>query len=471
MLNIFWRIHKLKRLTEFKVNSVAIKAIGTISNVGNHEVNNAENLAPAEDSEKPKKERENSSGSLPDNEIEKLSRDELIAMVNRLQTHNKQLRTIIKGKGTPERDESEVDKLKKQWILDNSHRRRILLKLAYFGWNFQGFAVQVTASNTIEHHLFNALDKLRLIESRQASNYQITGRTDRGVSALEQIISIDVRSRVHPDEQLTQDGIVSELDYCKMLNRAMPQQIKAIAWRPLASSDYNARYDCIDRTYRYFFPRGNLDIDKMNEACTYLVGCHNFQNFSKRNKTKKVAQTREIYSADVKVNALNSDKLCEFDTLCLEIKGRSFLWHMVRKITSVLMMVGQDLERPEIVKELLDPNRTAQLGNALEVPLILFKANFRDDRREGLENNEVLNKWVVKEDSLRLVLKILHDKWSQANARSTLIYQVMKVLRQEYAEKFPEQPTVQFYRGRARVRFQKNPEVQQDTQKVEKVNL
>ena len=49
---------------------------------------------------------------------------------------------------------------------------------------------------TIEGYLFRALTLSRLIESRETSNYHRCGRTDRGVSASHQVISIDLRSNM-----------------------------------------------------------------------------------------------------------------------------------------------------------------------------------------------------------------------------------------------------------------------------------
>ena len=55
---------------------------------------------------------------------------------------------------------------------------------------------QEIAGKTIESELFNALKLTRLIESRETSNYHRCGRTDRGVSAFRQVVSIDVRSNL-----------------------------------------------------------------------------------------------------------------------------------------------------------------------------------------------------------------------------------------------------------------------------------
>ena len=50
-------------------------------------------------------------------------------------------------------------------------KRHVLLHIAYFGWNYHGFAVQETSGKTIESELFRALLTTRLIESRETSNY------------------------------------------------------------------------------------------------------------------------------------------------------------------------------------------------------------------------------------------------------------------------------------------------------------
>ena len=70
----------------------------------------------------------------------------------------------------------------------SSHpRRHVALRIAYLGWEYQGFAVQENTDKTVEARLFEALLKTRLIQDRQTSNYHRCGRTDKGVSAFSQV--------------------------------------------------------------------------------------------------------------------------------------------------------------------------------------------------------------------------------------------------------------------------------------------
>ena len=50
-----------------------------------------------------------------------------------------------------------------------------------------------------------------------------------------------------------------ELPYMAMLNSTLPEDIRVLSWAPVGP-DFNARFNCLHRTYKYFFPKGNLDI-------------------------------------------------------------------------------------------------------------------------------------------------------------------------------------------------------------------
>jgi tRNA pseudouridine38/39 synthase len=64
--------------------------------------------------------------------------------------------------------------------------KKVVFKLSYIGFNYQGLAVQKHTDNTIEFHLFNALRKLKLVQGEDPDkwDYSRSGRTDKGVSAL-----------------------------------------------------------------------------------------------------------------------------------------------------------------------------------------------------------------------------------------------------------------------------------------------
>ena len=78
--------------------------------------------------------------------------------------------------------------------------RHVLLKLAYVGKNYAGLEAQKHLSNTVEEELFRALKQMRLIQDEKSCNYRKCGRTDKGVSALGNAVSLTMRSLKHKED-------------------------------------------------------------------------------------------------------------------------------------------------------------------------------------------------------------------------------------------------------------------------------
>ena len=51
-------------------------------------------------------------------------------------------------------------------MYDRYNTRHVALKVAYLGWDYQGFVVQEDTERTIEAALFDALLRTRLVECR-----------------------------------------------------------------------------------------------------------------------------------------------------------------------------------------------------------------------------------------------------------------------------------------------------------------
>ena len=92
----------------------------------------------------------------------------------------------------------------------------------------------------------------------------------------------DVHVPLHPCDPVVLDSTpeVKEMDYCTMLNRSLPEDIRVIGWTEVTSK-FSARFSAAYRTYRYFFVRRRLNIGAMQEAARKLVGNHDFSNFCK----------------------------------------------------------------------------------------------------------------------------------------------------------------------------------------------
>ncbi|XP_026322694.1 tRNA pseudouridine(38/39) synthase [Hyposmocoma kahamanoa] len=283
-----------------------------------------------------------------------MDKNELVEKILQLEAHNAQLKNII-SKNLSDDTESEKNGRKKPFDFSKCHYRRVLLRILYFGWDYKGLAVQEDTLQTIEHHLFLALSKSCLIQSRENSQYHRCGRTDKGVSAFGQVISLTLRSKHPPDNQYDPDSISTEISYCKILNRLLPKEIRAVAWMPTPKDypEYSARFDCKKRKYKYYFPRSNLDIPAMRLACSHLIGSHDFRHLCKMDVGGGVTEfVRTIFSADIVPVDQDFDKATSMYTLTIE--GNAFLWHQIRCIMGVLLLIGQSRETPDVMTRLLD---------------------------------------------------------------------------------------------------------------------
>ncbi|KAM4698726.1 LOW QUALITY PROTEIN: tRNA pseudouridine(38/39) synthase [Rhinophrynus dorsalis] len=282
-------------------------------------------------------------------------------------------------------------------------KQHVALRLAYLGWGYQGFASQENTSNTVEETVFNALIKTRLVESRQTSSYHRCGRTDRGVSALGQVISLDLRCSAVGKP---------EIQYIQILNRVLPPDIRVLSWAVVPPS-FSARFSCRSRTYRYLFPRAQLDVEAMNRAAQLLEGTHDFRNLCKMDVANGVLSfTRTILSASVESVPELSGATGPFQLYHLKITGLAFLYHQVRCIMGVLFLIGQGREDPEVITELLDVEknpRKPHYNMAVEFPLVLYDCHFDDVH------------WVTEWDVQRVTVSHLQQLWTQEAVKTQIL--------------------------------------------------
>ncbi|OJI99903.1 hypothetical protein ASPVEDRAFT_51197 [Aspergillus versicolor CBS 583.65] len=242
------------------------------------------------------------------------------------------------------------------------------------------------------------------------------------------------------------DDIADELPYISLLNKQLPEDIRVLAWCPRPPEGFDARFSCRERHYKYFFtqpafsptpgplgliPRGNeespkyregwLDIDAMREAAKYFEGVHDFRNFCKVDTSKQIENfERIIYRADIEIldpqnSPLGYVSRPEFQALenpvanavaggsrdttlpgcqvyVFTLQGSAFLWHQVRHMVGILFLVGQGLESPSAVRELLDVSnnpRKPMYEMASDAPLVLWDCVFPEKdsskREDSLE--------------------------------------------------------------------------------------
>jgi tRNA pseudouridine38-40 synthase len=221
---------------------------------------------------------------------------------------------------------------------------RLILTLEYDGTPFHGWAAQ-PGLPTIESALRGALRET----FSSVEHLAVAGRTDTGVHALGQVVSVDVEGGPPPERAPA------------ALNPRLPDEITVVAARP-APDGFHARHSARSRSYRYrLFTRSTpspfelrrswwvsrpLDEEALAAAAAGLTGEHDFRAFTP-------TQTQhEVFVRIVERAAW----LRRGDHLDFEITADSYLRHMVRSL------VGTMVDEPAAIPELLDGSARSEAG-------------------------------------------------------------------------------------------------------------
>lgn len=221
---------------------------------------------------------------------------------------------------------------------------RLILTLEYDGTPFRGWAAQ-PGLPTIEAALREAL--AATFES--VEGLAVAGRTDTGVHALGQVVSVDVEGGPPPERA----GAA--------LNSRLPDEITVLS-AAQTPDGFHARHSARSRRYRYrLFTRATpspfelrrswwlprpLDEEALAAGAAELPGKHDFRAFTP-------TQTQhEVFVRTVE----RAEWLRRGDHLDFEITADSYLRHMVRSL------VGTMVEAPSAIPDLLDGRSRAEAG-------------------------------------------------------------------------------------------------------------
>lgn len=214
------------------------------------------------------------------------------------------------------------------------------LDVAYDGAPFHGFARQPDVP-TVQGAIDDALGKLfqRDVQSVGA------GRTDAGVHALGQVMSLEA-----PDD----------IDPVKIRDSLNGMLGPAIAFSSVAPApaDFHARFSARSRTYIYALLEGDvpdpflarstlyhpepLDLAAMNEAAGHLSGPHDFSSFGRVPEGQSAE--RVLYELAVR----RSGRL-----LRIKARANAFIQQMVRSLVGTLVQVGEGKRSPDEIADVL----------------------------------------------------------------------------------------------------------------------
>ncbi len=215
---------------------------------------------------------------------------------------------------------------------------------SYDGSKYFGYAVQGNEEKTIQ----NVLEKSLSIILNTNIKIYASGRTDKGVHALNQVATFDLNNKV-------------ELKKLKhSLNKMLPNDIYVKKISKVDDS-FNARFSAKSKSYLYILNIGeynpflrnyeylvkDLDIREMKKCAKLFIGEHCFKNFSSK-KEDQDNFIRTIYKITFKVSK---------DHILIEFKGNGFMKYMVRKLMGAIIEVGKKHISLKYVQDLLNKEK------------------------------------------------------------------------------------------------------------------
>ncbi|EGG82209.1 tRNA pseudouridine synthase A [Lachnospiraceae bacterium 2_1_46FAA] len=228
--------------------------------------------------------------------------------------------------------------------------RRVKLTIAYDGTNYCGWQIQPNGI-TIEEIVNKALSKLT------GEKIVVIGasRTDSGVHAMGNVAVFDTETTIPPER------------VAMAVNRILPEDIVVVKSEEVPL-DFHPRYCDCEKTYEYhivntripiptkrltnYFVSYELDLDKMREGASYLIGEHDFASFCNI-KTDVESTVRTVKELEILENG---------EEITIRISGNGFLYNMVRIIVGTLIRVGRGFYEPVQVKEILEAKNRKAAG-------------------------------------------------------------------------------------------------------------
>ena len=242
---------------------------------------------------------------------------------------------------------------------------RYAFEVQYLGKNYAGSQIQFENGKqidtpTIQGELEKALSTL--IKSGNSANNRpiktiFSGRTDKGVNSLGQVVHFDTDKDIVASKFVYQMNEILPNDISVSNLRIVPNSFHA---QKSAKSRYY-KYEFVNRRYKQAFDgdilrvKYEIDVERMQTALNFLLGEHDFSSF-KSSRTLNPSKVCFITRAEV-------EKLG--DRVFIHLEGNRFLYNMVRTIVGTLLeMEGHNLPA-EHMKNVLEAKDRRKAGRTV----------------------------------------------------------------------------------------------------------
>lgn len=262
---------------------------------------------------------------------------------------------------------------------------RVAVKIAYDGRAFYGHQRQ-PVHRTVEGECLTALKSAKILRSPQEAFFRSASRTDRGVSAVGNVIAFNTILRP--------DAVVGAFN---------DQSRDVWAWAlAVVPETFHPRH-AVERWYRYHL-REAADIETLREAAAEFEGEHDVQSF-----------TSDPPERPLTIHRIDIAK--EGDVTCIDVRAPSFRRGMVRRIVAAMLSCAEGEVSLEDIRTALRGAKK-DFGTTPPEPLVLMDVRY-DFEFQTILKPKVRDEWRAMTDDLELRQRFLGYLWRAVKAEST----------------------------------------------------
>ncbi|XP_068561979.1 pseudouridylate synthase 1 homolog [Cebidichthys violaceus] len=285
-------------------------------------------------------------------------------------------------------------------------KKKVVLLVAYSGKGYYGMQRNAGTSQfrTIEDELVTALIKSGCIpenhgDEMKKMSFQRCARTDKGVSAAGQVVSLKLR--------LIEDTV-------EKINEHLPPQIRILGLKRVTQG-FNSKNNCDARTYAYMLPTvafspkdydtGNIaafrlepgTLQKVNGLFSLYKGTHNFHNFTSQKAPSDPSARRYITEMSCGEPFINSN----IQFAVITVRGQSFMLHQIRKMIGLVIAVTKRYAKEEVMERSWGHNKV-DVPKAPGLGLVLERVHFdRYNKRFGGDGLHERLDWDGEEEAIK----------------------------------------------------------------------
>ncbi|MCD6512416.1 MAG: tRNA pseudouridine(38-40) synthase TruA [Thermoplasmata archaeon] len=249
---------------------------------------------------------------------------------------------------------------------------RYAIRIGYDGRYFNGFSIQPDIK-TVEGEIIKKLKETKLIDGRKEASFQYASRTDKGVSAFGNVISLNTPS--NPAKIINEIENIWVTGYAEVGNSFNPRHA---SWK----------------RYRYYLTKemtDGIDIGMLRKAAELFEGEHDYSSFCRNDGRYTI---RKIDAIDI----------IEGDTIKIDFIARSFLWQQVRRIVWAMLKAAAVEIDMEKIKNALNGIKL-QTGAAPPENLVLMEVHYDNVSFTKFISDKLVLKREMMNDAIGLIEK------------------------------------------------------------------